>query len=226
MLAFLIAIARETVLESFEASYSKRRDALAHKAKERREQKRRRLRAEREKREKELRERAESGLSPLEDGIRHHSSFSHSHSHRQGGVNFVPVMTRAGAQRRLDFIAEKEGGMSTPRALWRWMLRRLGRLKAYTPSREETMEVADPDEDDRAGAALSRSTSTTSAMSAAAIEERYASFRKDLKREQSKEFRTKITISLSLFLVFWLGGAGVFHATEDWTYFDALWFSL
>lgn len=75
------------------------------------------------------------------------------------------------------------------------------------------METADPEGDETGGAPLSRSTSTSSATSAAAFEERYASFRKELKHEQDKEFRTKISISAVLFLIFWLGGSAVFQVS-------------
>lgn len=232
-LAFTIAVARDTILESFEASYKKRRSALAEKAKERREEKRRRLQAQRERRERELREQLERGTVPAGEGGQPQSSFKPTRG--RGGaaaaVPKTPTMTRGAAQRELDYIAEVEQGMSRPRAMWRQLLRKMGLLRSWTPSRSETREEGDAEGEEGGGgvdggAPLSRKTSASSSMSSAAIEERYASFRKELKHQQQKEFRLKISISSILFLFFWLGGSAVFQATEkEWSYFDALWFS-
>ncbi|KAL8286421.1 hypothetical protein RQP46_004438 [Phenoliferia psychrophenolica] len=55
-------------------------------------------------------------------------------------------------------------------------------------------------------------------------EDSYKTFRKEMEKEQAREFRLKISIASLLFWVFWLVGSAVFHFTEGWTYFEALYF--
>ncbi|TKA52321.1 hypothetical protein B0A53_04789 [Rhodotorula sp. CCFEE 5036] len=76
-----------------------------------------------------------------------------------------------------------------------------------------------------AGAALTRRPSNLSLTSSNAVEASYRSLKQQVSREEQQEFRTKLGISVFFFIVFWLGGAGVFVASEKWTYGNAVWFA-
>lgn len=74
-------------------------------------------------------------------------------------------------------------------------------------------------------------------------EQEYVSFKKQMAKEQQREFQLKVGIALGLFFIFWFVssllflrieidlillrlkvGAAVFHVTEGWSYFIALYF--
>ncbi|ORY73112.1 hypothetical protein BCR35DRAFT_307383 [Leucosporidium creatinivorum] len=236
LLAFTIAIARETIIETFEASYRARRDVLAKRAKERKEEKRRKLKERRERREKALRERLERGEAVVEKEEPAPSTFLPARG--RGGVSAsvsacaTTAAARAvgAAQRELDYNEEKAAGVSTWRALLRRVLRRYGWLESWTPrarTGEEDAEQGATAAEMEGGAPLGRSltaSSTATGMSSVVSEEKFKTFRRQLQHEQQQEFRLKLGIALSLFFVFWLVGAAVFHATEHWTYFEALYF--
>lgn len=78
---------------------------------------------------------------------------------------------------------------------------------------------------DEGGAALDRRPSNLSLTSSNAVEASYRSLKEQISREESQEFRTKLGISVFFFIIFWLGGAGVFVACEKWTYGNAVWFA-
>ncbi|KAK4052621.1 Potassium channel [Microbotryomycetes sp. JL221] len=257
LLGFTIAMARETIIETFEASYRARRDRLAKKARERKEEKRQRLQRRRERREQELRRRLEAeGVQDVESemkALKDNGMFDKQALSQQGLIDendkkvegnlspitgastsgqacsSVGIMTAANrvaeAQRELDYYEEVKEGMSRLRSLWRLFLRKIGLLKTFDPiNRAAVQGRSEADAEDAEGRRLTRSATMSSIMSGASGEEQFKSFKKQIQEEQEKEFRVKLTIALSLFFVFWLVGAAVFHATEGWTYFEALYF--
>jgi potassium channel subfamily K len=151
ILAFTIAIARETVIETFEANYRMRREILAKKARERKEEKRKR---DKERRERRVRE-ASGG--PVD----------------RGGYSLPPIT-----------IGGQPMGSRLKRWaswLWRWV----GRAK------EETAGI-NP-------LGMTRTLTATSLVQ----EETYKTFKKQMQKEQDKEFRMKIGVAIILFAMFW-----------------------
>ncbi|KAG8854211.1 hypothetical protein FRB96_007767 [Tulasnella sp. 330] len=55
-------------------------------------------------------------------------------------------------------------------------------------------------------------------------EESYIEFRKRIKKEENREFVTKLVVAISLFFMFWFIGAGIFVAAEKWEYGRSLYF--
>ncbi|KIJ29275.1 hypothetical protein M422DRAFT_71237 [Sphaerobolus stellatus SS14] len=55
-------------------------------------------------------------------------------------------------------------------------------------------------------------------------EENYKNFRRSIVKEERREFAAKIAVAWIIFLTFWLIGAGIFTATEKWSYGIALYF--
>ncbi|KAM0791088.1 hypothetical protein ACM66B_004379 [Microbotryomycetes sp. NB124-2] len=251
MLGFTVAIARETIIETFEASYRARRDALAKKARERKEERRRRLQERHQRRERELRSRLEAeGVQDIEGEIRalkangafdkqaleeagrtastQAQTMETSASPSAAACGNVAVMQAANrvaeAQRELDFLEERDEGLGHLRSAWRWFLRRIGLLNTFDPIERQNRRIQSAQEEDLGGRQLTRTATASSIMSGVSHEEQFKSFKKQIQAEQKKEFRIKLTIALSLFFVFWLVGAAVFSATESWTYFEALYF--
>ncbi|SCV69367.1 BQ2448_2387 [Microbotryum intermedium] len=253
LLAFTIAIARETVLETFEANYRARRDMLAKKARERKEDKRRRTRERRMRLERQLRERLEEspmnaidggvGLSPVMitaaamgggRGGRALSRFGTSMEPAAGPtIHGVASEEDRAAQRALDFVHERESGLSLWKASSRWIKRRLGIMEAYTPHCEDLDHQGDADAGNSETAVGSSEptfehemtrTLTSESTVSRVHDERLKSLKEQLQHEQEVELRTKLTLALSLFVVFWLVGAAVFHLTEQWSYFNSMWF--
>ncbi|PWN23534.1 hypothetical protein BCV69DRAFT_279462 [Microstroma glucosiphilum] len=56
------------------------------------------------------------------------------------------------------------------------------------------------------------------------LEQSWSTYQTDLARRESSEFYSKLTVSLLLFIAFWLLGALVFHFTEGWSFFTAFYF--
>ncbi|SCZ97568.1 BZ3500_MvSof-1268-A1-R1_Chr4-3g07254 [Microbotryum saponariae] len=251
LLAFTIAIARETVLETFEANYRARRDMLAKKARERKEDKRRRTRERRIRLEQQLRERLEEsplnvrdggvGLSPVMltavamgggRGGRGLSRFG-TKEPTTPTIHAVPSKEDRATQRALDFALERESGLSFWKASSRWVKRRVGIMEAYTPHCEGPNHHRDADagnaetavgsSEHKLGHELTRTITSESTVSRV-HDEHLKSLKEELQHEQEVELRTKMSLALSLFLVFWLVGAAVFHLTEEWTYFNSMWF--
>ncbi|KAK4046230.1 Potassium channel [Microbotryomycetes sp. JL201] len=247
MLGFTVAIARETIIETFEASYRARRDALAVKARERKEERRKRLRERHERREKELRSRLiAEGVQDVDAEVEalKQSGMFDKHALAEANRNVkqpegdalpspvacsnVQVMQAANrvaqARRELDFFEERREGLGPVRSAWRWLLRSVGLLKTFDPLDREARRLGTSQEDELEGRQLTRTATMSSIMSGASHEEQFKSFKKQIQAEQRKEFQLKLTIALALFFVFWLVGAAVFSATENWTYFEALYF--
>ncbi|KAI5476225.1 hypothetical protein MNV49_007987 [Pseudohyphozyma bogoriensis] len=200
LLAFTIAIARETVIETFEASYRNRREKLAARAKAKKLERKKRIKERKERLEREMRENPEKFKK--EQAAAHHLH--------------MPAVGRGGAgarSRELGFVEERDDGVSAGKAWVNRILRRWGLMKPYKP--HEIIHDEDP-------AALGM-TRTLTAQSIVA-EESYKNFKKEMQKEQAREFQLKIGVALVLFWSFWLVGSAIFHFTEGWTYFEALWF--
>ncbi|TNY23834.1 voltage-gated potassium channel, partial [Rhodotorula diobovata] len=175
-LAVVVAIARETIIEGFEASYRSRRDQLAQKARERKELIRKKQSAARERRRRAAEELGQHG-----EGL--HSGVNDDGGPRQAesAPVFVPPPSRSALAQPLE---------PGPGALQRT-------------------------------ATFSSTTTTTS------VDQSFVSLRQQLRREQQQEFRIKLTIAVTQFLIFWLGGSAVYSLTEDgWSFYTGLYFSL
>ncbi|EJT99411.1 voltage-gated potassium channel [Dacryopinax primogenitus] len=61
-------------------------------------------------------------------------------------------------------------------------------------------------------------------LAAHSEEESYLEFKKRMEKEETREFYTKLAWALSLFFVFWLGGAAIFSKTEAWTFATGMYF--
>jgi len=229
LLAFTIAIARETIIETFEQSYRHRREELAAKARERKAAKRERLKQRRLEREKQLREQIAAGRN-VEKGefppIRETAKPTLGGGRGGAGVAGTKEAKIERAKRELDWDAEKVEGVSAGKRWVRLQLRRIGWLKAYTPEEKDLKgKVHDDEAEDDEGGDFGTSMHlhrTHSTASSASSEEKFRSFKKQLQDEQAKEFRVKLTIVGTIFLAFWLVGAAVFHLTEGWSYGNAL----
>ncbi|KIM33982.1 hypothetical protein M408DRAFT_88820 [Serendipita vermifera MAFF 305830] len=55
-------------------------------------------------------------------------------------------------------------------------------------------------------------------------ESEYIKFRQNMVKEAKKEFRAKLSVSWSLFFIFWFVGGAIFMASEGWTYGTAIYF--
>ncbi|KAK0523326.1 Potassium channel [Tilletia horrida] len=56
------------------------------------------------------------------------------------------------------------------------------------------------------------------------LERHWEDFKHEVAQQERNEFVAKMVVSGSLFLIFWLTGAGVFVATEHWNFFEGLYF--
>ncbi|CAD6893594.1 unnamed protein product [Tilletia laevis] len=56
------------------------------------------------------------------------------------------------------------------------------------------------------------------------LERHWEKFKNEVVQQERNEFVAKMVVSGSLFLVFWLMGAGIFVATEKWNFFEGLYF--
>lgn len=55
-------------------------------------------------------------------------------------------------------------------------------------------------------------------------EREYIKFRQDMIKEEKKEFRVKLGVSWSLFVIFWVIGGAIFMGTEGWSYGTSIYF--
>ncbi|GAA5899619.1 hypothetical protein JCM8208_000606 [Rhodotorula glutinis] len=234
-LAVVVAVARETIIESFERSYRSRRDRLAQKARERKsailkKQELARHRARRAAEDELLRERGDAGPAP-------------------SSLNFVPPSGRsalvAGLGATMPVIgamAGKETARSqlpTLDALERVESRASFAHGLVRPVRAARRRVADyvfhrrrkAEQDCEAAVEpgpgfLQRTSTVGSTITTTSIDRSFVSLRKSLLREQRQEYRVKLTVALSVFLTFWLAGAAVYSVTEDgWSFWIGMWFS-
>lgn len=191
LLAFTIAQSRETIIETFEASYRHRRAILAAKARERKLEKKHRAKERQERKARELEllaKEKERGGATLGRTATNGTSFTL--------VNPVGHFGRGGAggrmERELDMIEEKENGISTGKAWMNRFLRRFGIMKPLD-SNVQALEEKEPE------LGITRTLTANSIVQ----EEKYTSFRKQIANEQKREFQIKIGVALSLFFVFW-----------------------
>ncbi|GAA5932762.1 hypothetical protein JCM10213_006324 [Rhodosporidiobolus nylandii] len=90
-----------------------------------------------------------------------------------------------------------------------------------SPTLVSTAPTLEADSDPAAGARLRRSSSVATTTS---VDDSFRQLKRQLHKEQRAEFQLKLGISIVLFLIFWLVGAAVFEQTEQWTYFEGMWF--
>lgn len=203
--ALTVAVTRETIIESFEVTYRARRARLAQKARERKEHHLRRLRREFELRQARTtsRVKSEGPAGPA-------------------GESYAGHMERHILSRYATIEARQPG---------RWnrfkthLARLVGRVRKHHGSSASALPSSVMMATGEGGAALERRMSTLSLTSSHALEVSFRTLKQELAREEQQEFRTKLGISLFFFIIFWLGGAGVFVACEKWSYGNAVWFA-
>ncbi|BGP65411.1 Potassium channel [Rhodotorula toruloides] len=233
LLALTIAVARETIIETFEANYRSRRDKLAERARARKEEARRRAVEGRERRRRVLEEAARQGRTAGE-----------GEALEGGGAAGGGRGGRAAVMGRKDGSKEERVALDMPTRTLTFsaptlpeddhvpadsLLHRLRRTVSR-PFHDAAKEVdfRRSLKDFRSGASLARRSSISSlssSLTTSSLDESFRSLKDQLVREQREEFRIKLGISFGLFLIFWLGGSAIFMVTERWTYGVALYFS-
>lgn len=186
LIAFTIALARETVIETFEASYRRRREILAAKAKIRKEEKRKHARERKERRERELQEACDTP-DPLGRTL---TGMSVSAS--GGGRGGAGAML---AQRKLDYELETSEGITAGKAWLHRILRKWGFMKPYQSKADKEKE--------KNSLNMQRTTTQQSLIG----EDTYRTFRREMQREQAREFQLKLGVAATLFWSFWLVSA-------------------
>ncbi|GAA6046700.1 hypothetical protein JCM3770_003123 [Rhodotorula araucariae] len=245
-LAVLIAIARETIIESFEVSYRARRDRLAQKARERKEAIRKRHEMAREQR------RPAAGEACAQSQVRADEVANGDDGREKGAAPAdVPALVPppngsalaagfgtalgGGGQAApapsggLAALEQVESGASAGQrarpSVHSWA-RRL--LVAFMPARRRVRhdcEAAPPPSDDEGGAPFGHTT-TSSTLTTTSIDHSYMTLKEQLLQEQRQEFRVKLAVAILVFLVFWLAGSAVYSLTEDgWSMWTGMWFS-
>ncbi|KAM0754917.1 voltage-gated potassium channel [Meredithblackwellia eburnea MCA 4105] len=205
LIAFTIALARETVIETFEASYRRRRERLAEKAKARKEEKRRHARERKERRERELKEMRDNPNYSLQRTLTNLGGPGPTVGGGRGGA-----ASARNPRQGLSLLDEvEESGVSAGKALVHRLLRKWGFMKPYKSPAQKARELG-----------MERSLTQQSMLG----EDTFKSFKKEMEAEQAREFRLKIGTALTLFWSFWLIGSMVFSFTEKWTYFEGMWF--
>jgi len=232
-LAVVVAIARETIIEGFEASYRSRRDQLAQKARERKELIRKKQSAARERRRRAAEELGQHG-----EGL--HSGVNDDGGPRQAesAPVFVPPPSRsalvaglgtsmpvagamAGTEARhhqlptLNALERvKSGNAYKPRivqlirASARWISRPIVACVSARRHPSPDCEAAQPPDQaqplEPGPGALQRTATFSSTTTTTSVDQSFVSLRQQLRREQQQEFRIKLTIAVTQFLIFWL----------------------
>lgn len=175
-LAITISIARETIIESFEDTYRHRRELIAARTRARKLEKRKR-----QEERKELREKEGLSLNP---------TITLGYSGSIGVSRFGS--DREADQRQMDYEDEVANGVSTTKAKLNALFRRLGWKESFKSSSATSLVPS--------GLKIERSLTAISMVQ----EQTYASFRKEMQKEQRREFEVKIGTALALFWIFWL----------------------
>ncbi|GAA5984694.1 hypothetical protein JCM10908_003463 [Rhodotorula pacifica] len=212
--ALTVAVARETIIETFEVTYRARRARLAQKARERKEHHLRRLRKELELKQAQAQAQAQAQTSSFDaNGAR---------TRPDTDDNAAASRFRAHVLSHQSTVLEQQ--VTKMRGWKRWLVSFFsGRRKAESFSTAPLDQTTQSETD--GGAAFERRVSTLSLTSTNTLEVSFRSLKQELAKEEQQEFRTKLGISLFFFFIFWLGGAGVFVACEKWTYGNAVWFA-
>ncbi|GAA5836717.1 hypothetical protein JCM9279_007635 [Rhodotorula babjevae] len=235
-LAVVVAVARETIIESFERSYRSRRDRLAQKARERksailRKQELARHRARRAAEDELLRE---GGAGPAPSSLKFVPPSGRSALVAGLGATMPVIGAMAGKETArsqlptLDALERVESHASQSRfalALVR-PVHVVGRhVVDYVFRRRKNEQDCEAAVEPGPGA-LQRTSTAGSTITTTSIDRSFVSLRKSLLREQRQEYRVKLAVALSVFLTFWLAGAAVYSVTEDgWSFWIGIWFS-
>ncbi|GEM10803.1 potassium channel subfamily K, other eukaryote [Rhodotorula toruloides] len=236
LLALTIAVARETIIETFEANYRSRRDKLAERARARKEEARRRMVEGRERRRRAVEEglrlgRAEGEAAGEEEGA------APPGGGRRGIGALAGKNGSKGQQVALDMrtrtltfsaptLPDDDDGNRLPQDSFLHRLRQTISRPFHHAAKEVSFRRSL--EKFRSGTSLDRQSSISSrssTLTSSSLDESFRSLKYRLVREQREEFRIKLGISFGLFLIFWLGGSAIFMVTERWTYGVALYFS-
>lgn len=234
LFAVTIYIARGTLIESFENSYRKKRQAFHDRVKQRRKEMKE-LRVQKRQWRKMMKNSGSSGAIQSGRGVQRIKTPWRQH----------PASTANG------HTVQPTDGSSKASRLATWLS--MGLTNGFSSSSSKTEEVTseklngtalesfqfhaengtpldptesrDEEEVDSNGRIDDVETmEATLAAQRREMEKKWSEFRQDLIKREQAEFWSKLTVSLVLFLSFWLLGAMVFHFTEGWTYFEAFYF--
>ncbi|KPV72618.1 uncharacterized protein RHOBADRAFT_55715 [Rhodotorula graminis WP1] len=235
-LAVVVAVARETIIESFERSYRSRRDRLAQKARERKAAilKKQELARHRARRaaEDELLRQGPAGPAPSSLNFVPPSGRSALVAGLGATMPVIGAMAGKETARSqlptLDALERVESAASRSR-LAQALVRPVhvaGRYVAkYIPRRRKVEHDCEAATEPGPGN-LQRTSTAGSTITTTSIDRSFVSLRNSLRREQRQEFRVKLAVALSVFLTFWLAGAGIYSVTEDgWSFWIGIWFS-
>ncbi|BGP34848.1 Potassium channel [Rhodotorula toruloides] len=235
LLALTIAVARETIIETFEANYRSRRDKLAERARARKEEARRRVVEGRERRRRVLEEaQVQAQGQGLGVEVKESRVVGAAGGGRGGRGAVVGRNGSKEEQVALDMPARTltfsvptlpEDDHLPADSLLHRLRRTLSRPFHHAAKEVDFRRSL---KDFRSGGSLARRSSVSSlssTLTTSSLDESFRSLKDQLVREQREEFRIKLGISFGLFLIFWLGGSAIFMFTERWTYGVALYFS-
>lgn len=216
LLAVMVAIARQTILEEFEDAYKRRRNQYKQKLAERQKERKqhRQTRAEiRSNLSRQMRKIKEGEGKEKNDEMRSRSISRQNTSDSlftggplsrswtfQSGTNDDDGEDDDGPQESVQQgLTESSGDLS------------LCRTNSIANSTNATSRLHQFEED--------------LITQRRDIETRFDQYRKNLAKAQRNEFWLKLSISAFLFACFWLVGAAIFSAIEsNWSYFDGFYF--
>ncbi|EJD43365.1 voltage-gated potassium channel [Auricularia subglabra TFB-10046 SS5] len=201
-LALAVSVARETIIESFEQSYRRRKHELAERRKEHRKRRMTQL-ARSEAIERQLR------AAGLPTHIQRRNSILSLHRHAE-------LNTNALSEDQLDAALQE----ATDNAR--------NRLHATSTIELRPMTMSTPSILDVTGATYGgkelQEELSTAGKSWEAQEQAYRDFRVNLAREERKETAAKMIVAWAIFLTFWVLGAVIFWKAEGWGFGIALYF--
>lgn len=209
LLAVMVAIARQTILEEFEDAYKRRRNQYKQKLAERQKERKqhRQVRAEiRSSLSRQMKKMKEGKGKEDDDSIRSRTFTRQntSDSFFAGGPLSRSWTFQSGTDDDPDEsfqqdLSESNGDLN------------LCRTTSIANSTSATSKLHQFEED-----LLTQRKD---------IEQRFEQYRKNLAKAQRNEFWLKLSISAFLFACFWLVGGAIFSAIEaNWSYFDGFYF--
>lgn len=212
LLAVMVAIARQTILEEFEDAYKRRRHQYKQKLAERQKER---------KQHRQVRASVRSNLSRQMKKVKE----------GEGKDNNDGMHSRTFSRTNTSDSFFTGGPLSRT-----WTFQNGPDDDDDDPDESIQQDLPEPNGDLN----LCRTTSIANSTSATSklhqfeedlltqrkdIEHRFEDYRKNLAKAQRNEFWLKLSISAFLFACFWLVGAAIFSAIEaDWSYFDGFYF--
>lgn len=231
LLAVVVGIARQTIIEEFQDAYKRRRALFKQKAKERKEEKRKNKHMV-----IKVKRGGRGGSSAVAPGSLAMTQFPTMLS-MTSTVPYTTPQAEPTPSARLADGGRWWGGS------WSSGFARRGAaiLKVQPVNYSDTSSASPNDEKDdspelKEGLSLHRNdTMATSASQLKEyeamllhhrkdIEDSFKKFRADLAKQERNEFWIKLSVAAALFACFWLLGGAIFSSLEGWTYFQGFYF--